>query len=66
MGYIGSYTTDNNWYCQSFFTDTDFINLYLYTIIVALFYWNGTKFEISVIIIPFSEIKNFVPFSNIQ
>lgn len=66
MGYIGSYTTDNNWYYQSFFTDADFINLYLHTIIVALFYWNGTKFEISVIIIPFSEIKNFVPFSNIQ
>ena len=66
MGYIGSYTTDNNWYYQSFFTDTDFIHLYLYTIIVALFYWNGTKFEISVVIIPFSEIKNFVPFSTIQ
>ena len=66
MGYIGSYTTDNNWYYQSFFADTDFIHLYLYTIIVALFYWNGTKFEISVIIIPFSEIESFVPFSNIQ
>ena len=66
MGYIGSYTTDNNWYYQSFFTDTDFIHLYLYTIIVALFYWNGTKFEISVIIIPFSEIESFVPFSDIQ
>ena len=37
MGYIGSYTTDNNWYYQSFFADTDFIHLYLYTIIVALF-----------------------------
>ncbi len=36
MGYIGSYTTDNNWYYQSFFADTDFIHLYLYTIIVAL------------------------------
>lgn len=66
MGYIGSYTTDNNWYYQSFFADTDFIHLYLYTIIVALFYWKGTKFEISVVIIPFSEIENFVPFSNIQ
>ena len=60
MGDIGSPTTDNNWYCQSF------INLYLCAILVTLFYWNGTKFEISVIIIPFSEIKNFVPFSNIQ
>lgn len=37
MGYIGSYTTDNNWYYQSFFADTDFIHLYLYTIIVTLF-----------------------------
>jgi hypothetical protein len=27
---------------------------------------DGAKFEISVVIIPFSEIKNFVPFSNIQ
>ena len=36
MGYIGSYTTDNNWYYQSFFADTDFIHLYLYTIIVTL------------------------------
>ena len=36
MGYIGSSTTDNDWYYQSFFTDTDFINLYLYTIIVTL------------------------------
>lgn len=37
MGYIGSPTTDNDWYYQSFFIDTDFIHLYLYTIIVALF-----------------------------
>ena len=33
MGYIGSYTTDNNWYYKSIFADTDFIYLYLYTII---------------------------------
>ena len=57
MGYIGSSTTDNDWYYQSFF---------LCAILVTLFYWNGTKFEISVVIIPFSEIENFVPFSNIQ
>ena len=38
MGYIGSSTTDNNWYYQSFFADTDFIHLYLYTIIVTLSY----------------------------
>ena len=44
----------------------DFIHLYLCAILVTLFYWNGTKFEISVVIIPFSEIENFVPFSNIQ
>ena len=36
MGYIGSSTTNNNWYYQSFFADTDFIHLYLYTIIVTL------------------------------
>ena len=35
MGYIGSSTTDNDWYYQSFFADTDFIHLYLYTIIVT-------------------------------
>ena len=66
MEHTSSTVTNNNWYYQSFFADTDFIHLYLYTIIVALFYWNGTKFEISVVIIPFSEIENFVPFSNIQ
>lgn len=66
MGYIGSSTTDNDWYYQSFFADTDFIHLYLCAILVTLFYWNGTKFEISVVIMPFSEIENFVPFSNIQ
>lgn len=66
MEHTSSTVTNNNWYYQSFFADTDFIHLYLYTIIVALFYWNGTKFEISVIIIPFSEIENFVSFSNIQ
>ena len=37
MGNIGSSPTDNNWYYQSFFADTDFIHLYLYTIIVTLF-----------------------------
>lgn len=36
MGNIGSSPTDNNWYYQSFFVDTDFIHLYLYTIIVTL------------------------------
>ena len=37
MGNIGSSPTDNNWYYQSFFTDTDFINLYLCAILVTLF-----------------------------
>ena len=37
MEYIGSSTTDNDWYYQSFFTDTDFINLYLCAILVTLF-----------------------------
>lgn len=36
MGYIGSSTTDNDWYYQSFFADTDFIHPYLYAIIAAL------------------------------
>ena len=38
MGNIGSSPTDNNWHYQSFFADTDFIHLYLYTIIVTLSY----------------------------
>ena len=37
MGNIGCSPADNNWYYQSFFADTDFIHLYLYTIIVTLF-----------------------------
>ena len=37
MGDIGSPATDNNWYCQSFFADTDFIHLYLSAILVTLF-----------------------------
>ena len=36
MGNIGCSPADNNWYYQSFFADTDFIHLYLYTIIVTL------------------------------
>ena len=36
MGNIGSSPTDNNWYCQSVFADTDFINLYLCAILVTL------------------------------
>ena len=37
MGNIGCSPADNNWYYQSFFTDTDFINLYLCAILVTLF-----------------------------
>lgn len=61
MGNIGCSPTDNNWYYQSFFADTDFIHLYLYTIIVTLvlFYWNVTKFEVSE---PFTETEKFVTF----
>ena len=66
MEHTSSIATNNNWCYQSLSADTDFIYLYLCAILVTLFYWNGTKSEISVIIIPFSEIKNFVPFSNIQ
>lgn len=59
MGYIGSSTTDNDWYYQSFFADTDFIHLYLCAILVTLFYWNGTKFEVSE---SFTETEKFVTF----
>ena len=46
MGNIGSSPTDNNWYCQSVFADTDFIHLYLYTIIVTLFYRSESNLRI--------------------
>lgn len=36
MGYIGSYTTDNYWYYQSLFADTDYHHLYLSAILVTL------------------------------
>ena len=36
MEHTSSNVTNNNWYYQSFFADTDFIHLYLYTIIVTL------------------------------
>ena len=36
MGNIGCSPTDNDWYYQSFFADTDFINLYLCAILVTL------------------------------
>ena len=36
MGNVGRSPADNNWCHQSFFADTDFIHLYLYTIIVTL------------------------------
>ena len=49
MGYIGSSTTDNDWYYQSFFADTDFIHLYLYTIIVTLFYRSESILRISLL-----------------
>ena len=32
-GYVGSSTTNNNWYYQSFFADIDYCNLYLFAII---------------------------------
>ena len=38
MEHTSSTVTNNNWYYQSFFADTDFIHLYLYTIIVTLSY----------------------------
>ena len=46
MGNIGSSPTDNNWYCQSVFADTDFIHLYLYTIIVTLSYRSESDLRI--------------------
>ncbi|SHE40366.1 hypothetical protein SAMN05444349_10233 [Bacteroides faecichinchillae] len=37
MEHTSSTVTNNNWYYQSFFADTDFIHLYLYAILVTLF-----------------------------
>lgn len=37
MGYIGSSTTDNDWYYQSLFSDTDYNYYYPHTILVTLF-----------------------------
>lgn len=52
------------------------INPFLLILIITIFTylqslwrlldWNGAKFEISVVIMQFSEIENFVPFSNMQ
>lgn len=36
MEHTSSIATNNNWCYQSFFADTDFIHLYLYTIIITL------------------------------
>lgn len=36
MGYIGSSTTDNDWYYQSFFADTNYHYLYISAILVTL------------------------------
>lgn len=44
--YIVSYTTDNNWHYQSFFSDTDYIYYWLYTIIVTLFYRSESELRI--------------------
>lgn len=49
MGNIGSSPTDNNWYYQSFFADTDFIHLYLYTIIVTLSNRSESNLRISLL-----------------
>ena len=46
MGHTSSTVTNNNWYYQSFFADTDFIHLYLYTIIVTLFYKSESNLRI--------------------
>ena len=46
MGYIGSSTTNNNWYYQSFFADTDYCNLYLSAILVTLF--NRSKSDLRI------------------
>ncbi len=49
MGHTSSTVTNNNWYYQSFFADTDFIHLYLYTIIVTLFYRSESILRISLL-----------------
>ena len=49
MEHTSSTVTNNNWYYQSFFADTDFIHLYLYTIIVTLFYRSESILRISLL-----------------
>lgn len=49
MGYIGSSPTDNNWYYQSFFTDTDYCNLYLSAILITLFNRSETNLRIKLL-----------------
>ena len=44
MGYVGSSTTNNNWYYQSFFADIDYCNLYLSAILAIIFLANS-KYE---------------------
>lgn len=46
MEHISSTVTNNNWYYKSLFADTDFIYLYLYTIIVTLFYRSESNLRI--------------------
>lgn len=46
MGHTSSTVTNNNWYYKSIFVDTDFIHLYLYTIIVTLFYRSESNLRI--------------------
>lgn len=60
MGDIGSPTTDNNWYCQSFFADTDFINLYLCAILVTLFIGMGQSLKFLLLSYHFRN-KEFCP-----
>ena len=49
MGYIGSSTTNNNWYYQSFFADTDYCNLYLFAILVTLSNRSESNLRISLL-----------------
>ena len=45
MEHTSSTVTNNNWYYKSIFADTDFIYLYLYTIINTHFYLFTYKTE---------------------
>lgn len=59
MGYVGSSTTNNNWYYQSFFADTDYCNLYLFAILVTLSNRSESNLRIKLLQIDFRIYFHF-------